>query len=157
MATGIQSSDSKRVTVVRLVENATAANGVPVGAPTATPAAGVGFDLNELKSGNVLPDWVSVRIYETAGSGVMTLASARLWGFSLVSGKWTPLGIGGDTTKGLLNSGSTFGETGTDQLRHQEPLMLPGHLDGVYIELGTIAGAATALSVEIDFPRHTVK
>lgn len=148
MATGLQTSASTRVKTVRLVESATAANGVPSGAPSATPAATVGFLLG---SETLLQGSCTVRIYETAGSGTMTLAYARLWGYSPTSGKWSALGTGTDADKGKLNNGGAFGETGTNELRHQEVIGYLHHLHGIYIELGTIGGTATALSVELDF------
>ena len=65
MATGIQTTTSTRVKVVRLVESATVANGAPSGAPSATPAATVGFHLGT----STLPQGsCTVRIYEPAVS-----------------------------------------------------------------------------------------
>ena len=154
MATGIQSTDSRLVVTVRLVESATAANAVPSGAPTGTPATGVGFDMSLLGYGYVFPEHCTVRLYSTAGSGTMTLSYARLYGYSRVSGLWSPLGIGTDADKGKLNDGDAFGETESDLIRHQERFDLPGHFDGIYCRLGTFGGTSTAISVEVDFPRY---
>lgn len=154
MATGRQSTDSKRVITVRMVESATAANGAPTGLPLPIPAATVGYDLSDLGAGYVLPDSVTVRIYETAGSGTMTLSYARMWGYSLASGLWTPLGLGTGTDKGKLNNAAAFDESGNNQLRHSEPLIFLHHIDGIYVELGVFGGTATALTASIDFPRH---
>lgn len=148
MATGIQSTNSSRVKTVRLVEAATAANAAPAGAPSSTPAATVGFLLG---SATLLQGSCSVRIYSTAGSATMAMTYARLWGYSISSGFWSPLGTGADATKGYLNNGAAFGETGSDVIRHQEPIGYVDHLDGIYVELGVISGTSTAISVELDF------
>lgn len=149
MATGVQTTNSTRLRTVRLVESATTANGAPSGAPTATPSGTVGF---LLATGPFVQTSCTVRIYETAGSGTMAMTYARAWGYNVASSKYYPLGTGADATKGYLNGGAAFGETGANELRHAEPLLLPNHLDGIYIELGVISGTNTALSVELDFP-----
>jgi hypothetical protein len=148
MATGIQTA-TPRVRTVRLVESATAANAAPAGAPSATPAATVGFKLD---TSTLLTTSCTVRIYETAGSGTMAMTYARAWGYSATATKWFPMGIGADATKGYLNGGAAFGETGANELRHAEALGFINHWDGIYIEFGTISGTNTALSCEIDFP-----
>jgi hypothetical protein len=154
MATGIQSSNSRRVVTVRLVESATAANAVPAGLPSGTPATGVGFDMGLLGYGNIFPLDCTVRVYSTAGSNTMSCSYGRLYGYSIVSGLWSPLGAGASTTSGMLNNGLAFAEDETDLIRTQERFDLPGHFDGIYCRLGVFGGTATALSVEIDFPRY---
>lgn len=155
MATGLQSTNSKRVATVRLVEAATAANGAPTGVPLAVPTAGRGFDLSQLGSAYVFPETAGLRVYSTAGSGTMTCSFIKLWTYSLSSGLWSPVGTGSDgLTIGELNGGDALTETDTDVIRHHELLLYPGMSDGVYIELGTFGGTATALTVELDIPRH---
>ena len=150
MATGLQSvTASTRIKTVRLVEAATAANGVPSGAPSSTPAATVGFALG---SHTLLGPDCTVRLYSTAGSATMTLSYARVWGYSVASGVWCPLGIGTDADKGKINNAGTFGETGADVIRHSELLTGIHHFDGIYVELGTFGGTATAITVDLDFP-----
>jgi hypothetical protein len=148
MATGIQTA-SPRLKTVRLVESATAANGAPTGAPSSTPAATVGFLLS---SETLIGPDCTVRLYSTAGSGVMTLSYARVWGYSTASTAWVPLGVGTDADKGKLNNGAAFGETAADVIAHAEPLYDITHFDGVYVELGVFGGTATAISVDLDFP-----
>lgn len=154
MATGLQSTESKRVVTVRLVEGATAANGAPTGIPLPTPTAGRGFDLSALQSGFVIAGHAGVRIYSTAGSGTMSCSYARMWTYSLSSGLWTPAGVGTAADKGKLNGGAALEETSADAIRHHELMLYPGASDGIYIELGVFGGTATALTVEVDLPRH---
>ena len=111
-------------------------------------------DLPPILSGdfNASPDTAAIRIYETAGSGVITIASARLLLFDATSGKVFPAGIGTDADKGKLNVAGAFGETGTDQLRHQELLSYPGHSDGIQIALGTFGGTSPTFNVDLWLP-----
>lgn len=147
MATGIQSSDSKLGVTVRLVEGATAANGAPSG-------AAAGFAWADLAIGYVGISELGVQLYSTAGSDVMTLSYARLWGYNATSAKWFPVGPGMDADKGKLNAGLAFGETATDEIRHEEMVSWPTLFDRIYVELGVFGGTATALSVDIVVPRN---
>lgn len=153
MATGAQSTESRRTVTVRLVEGATAANGAPSGAPMSTPTAGKGYDPIDLNYRSHMPDNCAVRIKSTAGSATMTVSYARAWGYSLSGANWTPLGTGADATKGYLNGGTALGEVSADSIVHEEVLYFPHLIDGIYIELGVFGGTSTAVNVEVDFPR----
>jgi len=160
MATGAQESNGKRGTVVRLLENCGSANGIPAdGAPNAVlqkfPTSSQFFALKELGAGFIWPEDASIRIYETAGSGALSIAYARVWIYDLVAQKAFPAGIGTDADKGKINNGAAFGITSTGKLRHSEPLLYPGHCDGIQIELGTIGGSSSpTFNVELFFPRY---
>jgi hypothetical protein len=158
MATGIQLSDSKRGTIVRLLENVGAATGKPAdGTPPnvlrANPTATQFFAMSELGLGSVPPEGCSLRIYETAGSGALSIAYARLWVYDIVAQKAFPAGIGADADKGKLNNGAAFGITDTAKLRHTEPLLFLDHCDGIQCELGTIAGTTPTFNVDLFIPR----
>lgn len=147
MTVGIQPSDSKRGLTVRLVESATTANGAP-------SAATDGFALDDLKLGYVPALEIEIQIASDAGSGVMTCSYARVWGYNATTARWFPVGTGSDADKGKLNNAAVLGETGTDAIRHAELFLFPGLFDRIYIELGVFGGAATALDVDVVFPRN---
>jgi hypothetical protein len=158
MATGIQSTSSKRGLVVRLLEGLTAANST---LPTVTavasefPTSTEFFDLSLLGDGYILPEDASIRISESAGSGALSIAYARLWIYDRFSGKSYPAGIGTDASKGKLNNGAALGITATGLLRHTEPLLFVGHADGIQVELGAIGGSSSpAFHVDLWIPRY---
>lgn len=152
MATGIQNSDSKQTVTIRLVEGATATTSTPTGAPSATPASGTGFDLRKLEWGGLLPDSAEIHVYSTAGSGVMDV-TARVWNYALSGAVWAPLGTGAAATKGILNNGAAIGETGSDTIRHSEPLAYIANLDGIAVTIDGINGTDTAINVDLVFSR----
>jgi hypothetical protein len=164
MATGIIKVDPRGITV-RLLENLAAAQGAPAdGAPAdmlkERPSSVQFFDLAALYAAYLAqysvpfewPDVCTIRLYETAGSGTMTVAYARLWLYDTLSQKAFPAGIGADATKGYLNGGSAYGETGANLLRGAEPLMYPGHCDGINVELGTFGDASQRHNVDWFIP-----
>lgn len=164
MATGIIKIDDQGVWV-RLLKNLAAAQGAPADGGSgdmlkAKPTSTTFYDFADLRDAwlkqfgvpFLWPELATVFLYETAGSGTITLAYARLWLYSGLIGKAFPAGIGADAAKGYLNGGSSFGETGTDKLRHCEPLMFPGQGDGMNIELGTYGGTNPTFNVDVFFP-----
>lgn len=159
MATGFQGSTDNNVHVVTLIEAATAANTVNRATATfsATPTVTQFFDLDGLreKLGGPLPPSFDIVLRSTAGSGVMTLGASRLLVADKASAVGGPLGVGADTTKGMLNNGAGFGEDGADTLYHRETIDYDlNHTDGVQVQLGAFAGTATAVTVELVLPRH---
>lgn len=147
MATGIQTSLSKRGITFRLAENVNASG---LAAPT---AATDGFDLSTLEAGYLFPEYAAISIYNASGTGSLSIAYARLWLYDLVSGFWFPAGIGTDANKGKLNGGAAMGATATDQLRHREVLAYPALADRVAIELNTVAGTSPAMNCDVFLPR----
>src|SRR5690349_3231168 len=96
---------------IELLASATATNSPPSGA-----SAGLDTGLI-LRIFNMMPSSATLVLYSTAGSGTMTV-TGRLWGYtSAGAGFWVPLGVGADSTKGVINALSAIGETGTDTIR----------------------------------------
>lgn len=126
-----------------VLASATAANGAPSGA-----AAGIAIhEISNLF--NFMPSEVGLLVYSTAGSGTMT-CSIRVWAYHPGPGDWFPLGTGADGTKGLINAGSTIGETASDKIRHLETLTLPGIAGSrLYFEIVSIGGTGTAVEVAL--------
>lgn len=156
MTTGIQSGSSKHTVVCRLVDGASAANGKPSEAAVFS-AVGVEAPLLDRKG----PTYASIRIYNPAGTGVVTVDYARLWVGQAdptdpgdAAGKWFPAGVGTDANKGKINNGAALGETSADKLRHSEVVVLPSHCDRLYAELGAITGSTVAINVDLVFARH---
>lgn len=154
-----------RGVLVRLLHNLAAAQGAPPDGQAgdvlkASPTSTTFFDFRALEAAwlsqfgveFVWPDTSTVWLYETAGSGTITLSYARIWLYQSSSGRAFPAGIGADATKGYLNGGASFGETGSDQLRHVEPVAYPGSGDGINVELGTFGGTNPTFNLDMFFP-----
>lgn len=118
----------------QLLTAATAANSPPT-------AATDGISLNDLK----YADEAVILVVSTAGSGAMDV-TVRMWGYESTSAEWSPLGIGGDATKGFLNGGVAMGETTSDQIAHSEIIVGLSGLDRLYAEITAINGTSTAVS-----------
>lgn len=139
MATGYQGSPLGNP-IFRILEGATATNGVPSGS-----SAGHAMPTGALA---IVPgSTVSIGVYSTAGSATMT-ATIRLWVY--MTGQWLPLGIGGDTTKGILNAGAAIGESSTEKIAHVE-LITMGRFERMYAEVTAIGGTSTAVNVDVMF------
>lgn len=151
MATGIQSQDSKLITVVRLIDGATTATAIPSGAPTETPADAIGFAFSALKLGNLMIDEASIRVRSTAGTTPAS-CSVRIWNYTVESGIWCPCGIGTGSAKGLLNGGASITETASGVIRHSEPIYGLRHADGIYAQFSAVNTAT--LIVELLIPRY---
>jgi hypothetical protein len=125
---------------IELLASATATNSPPSGS-----SAGIAW--NDIVGGfGFSPEALTLAIASTAGSGTMT-ATFKLWGYiPMASGKWLPLGPGGDTTKGTINDGTAIGETSADSIVHCEPVDLAGHFQRLYLEITAIGGTATAVT-----------
>ena len=149
MATGIQASNSKRGTTIRLAENVNASG---LAAPT---LATDGFDLALLDKAYLWPEACAISVYNASGTGSLSIAYAKLWLYDLLSTTWFPAGIGTDANKGKLNGGAAMGVTATDQLRHREVLAYPALADRWAIELNTVAGTNPAMNVDVFLPRDS--
>jgi hypothetical protein len=131
---------------IKLLEAATATNGVPSGA-----TAGVNVS-DLIRTGS--PTQGLIHVASTAGSVTMTV-TLKLWGYLAASAVWTPIGTSGtDANRGLLNGGTAIGELAApgDTLRHSEVINAPWAVDRVYIEITAIGGTATAVSAWIVVP-----
>lgn len=162
MAGAYQKSTSNNVDVIVLLAAETAANTItrPAAVLSATPANTEFYDLTDYraKTGRPVPDKGHIVIYSTAGSGVMTLGATRVFlahkqgaGAAAVGG---PYGVGANDTKGMLNNGASFGEDSAvaDKIYHREEITGLSCADGIAVQLGAIAGTATAIQVELHFP-----
>lgn len=143
------------------MENLAAANTIAEGAspdvlrdvPSTTQFYRISLVSDRLdRLGYEWPDESSIYLYETAGSGTMTLASARVIFYDSTSNKMFPAGTGADATKGMLNNGASFGETGSDKLRHAEPILYAHHWDGIAVEIGSFGGTSPTYNVEWRIP-----
>lgn len=94
-------------------------------------------------------------LWSSAGSGTMDV-TVRLWGYKrryvkrgeqVAIGKWFPLGVGADATKGTINAGAAAGEVNTDAIAHTEIVENLMMFDRVYAEVVAISGTATAVSL----------
>lgn len=137
MALGDVTTSGDRITI-ELLASAIATNSPPSG-------SSAGISVQAIADANVygIPRNVSLILASTAGSVTMTV-SARLWAYD--GTRWLPVGTGGDSTKGMLNNGATIGETGSDTIRHVEPVDLIEHFQRLYLEIVTIGGTATAVT-----------
>jgi hypothetical protein len=126
------------VKAVEILASATATN--------SPPSANAGVAVNALSLYGSVPQRGALVIASTAGSGTMT-ATFRLWGkLPVASGIWVPLGPGTDAAKGVINTGSAIGETGSDTLRHSEMVENLGMFERLYVEITAIGGTATAVT-----------
>jgi hypothetical protein len=77
--------------------------------------------------------------------------TVKLWGYTVSSGVWKPLGTGADATKGTINGGAAIGETAgiSDVVRHSEIVSGLFNFDRVYAEIVAIGGTATAITVDV--------
>ena len=144
MATGAMGT-TNTVTTYRILDAATATNSPPSGG-----SAGV-----SLASAAIGPPWpttCTLLVRSTAGSGTMTV-TIRLWGYAEDAAVWLPLGVGLDATKGTINAGAAIGETGSDVIRHCEPIANVFHFSRLYAEVTAIGGTSTAVTVELLVPR----
>lgn len=97
----------------------------------------------------------TLRLYNTAGSGTITLSYLRMRGWCASDGLFMPVGTGTDANKGKINVANsfTFGEVGSDLILHTEPFLYVGDFDWLHAELGAIAGQADsgagALTIDV--------
>jgi hypothetical protein len=145
MALGDITTIEGDLVAIELLASATATN-----SPPAAATAGLSMDEAKAAFGGIIPDDISLVVMSTAGSATMSI-TLKLWGEfgtlgSIASGAWAPLGIGGDTTKGIINGGSAIGETASDVIRHAEPISWPAHCQRLYLEITAIGGTSTAVT-----------
>lgn len=147
MAIGAITTIEGDLTAIEILASAITTNN-----PPASLTAGVSVDVIKSAFGSIVPDDLSLVVLSTAGSGTMTV-TLRLWGkwgtlAGLTSaGAWTPLGTGADSTKGIINGGVAIGETGSNTIRHAEPVSLTAHMERLYVEITAIGGTDTAITV----------
>src|SRR3990167_7464394 len=96
---------------VQLLTDAAATNNKPTGTDGVTTD---GFVLGNLWNAGKAVLLVKNTDAEEATTKTVTI---RLWGFSMVTATWLPLGIGANATKGIVNGGGAGGGAGNDQLR----------------------------------------
>ena len=126
---------------LQLLTAATAANGAP-------SLITDGFALRPASSSSTIDiagDRGLLLLKSTAGSSTMSV-TIRLWGYSAISASWLPLGVGGASTKGIINGGNACGETGTDAIAHAEVIGGLENLQRIYAEITNIGGTSTAIS-----------
>ena len=160
MTTGLKgTSDSRYATILLLENSGTIApvEAAPGTALSAAPATGAKFyDVSGLLTTfglRRIPAGSVIRIYNTAGTGAVSISYVRLWEYHTASQKMYPLGIGADADKGKLNNGAALGVTGTDVLRHRETVPIAISGDGIQAEIGTTAGTGTeTFNVYLDVP-----
>lgn len=139
MATGLIGS-SNGIFTWRILEGATATNSPPSGA-----SAGLAIPSAQIWP---LPTSVVVDVYSTAGSATMTV-TIKLWGYSITSARWVPLGTGADTGKGIINAGAAIGENASDVIQHSEVITNLFNFDRIYAEVFAIGGTSTAVNVDV--------
>ncbi len=158
MATGYQGSSNNNVDVIVLIDAATTTNTVTRASATfsATPGVTAFYDLSDyVAKVGPFPPAFDIVIRQAAGSGTMTLGACRLLVADKASAVGGPLGVGADATKGMLNNGAGFAEDGADVIYHRETIAYDlNHADGLQVQLGAIAGTATAIRVEAIIPRR---
>lgn len=147
MALGDITNIDNDLYAVEILASATSTNSAP-----ASLTAGVAVQTVADAFGGAIPSDLSLLVVSTAGSSTMNV-TMRLWGkFGVLAGltsvgAWAPLGVGADATKGVINAGSAMGETGTDLIRHVEPVSLTAHMQRLYVEITSINGTSTAVTV----------
>lgn len=148
MATGWQTYEdpSKRYRVFRLVEGATS----DVVAPT-TASDGVELpdDLQALQG-----EKAYVLITDRSGTGTLTIAFAKLWGYLKNPAKWTPPGTGADTDRGKLNDAAAIGEVANDDVRLFELVFDLAIFDRLAVELNGVGGTNPVYDIDLLVPRH---
>lgn len=127
---------------------ATANDGVPGQATNILAAADQGANY----SGRAARE--SSLFVKAVGSGGTVACTIRLWGFLAALGEWVPVGTGADTTKGIINAGTSMGATKTNKVLHAEPFYLAGHFDRLYAEVTAITGTGTAVEVWLTTARE---
>lgn len=106
-----------------------------------------GFDLVDFKRTDDL--WAIVSSTLTAAAG--KTVAIRVWVMSVnTTRKWTPLGAGPDTTKGMLNAANAatsyrIGETQTNELVHTELLSGMSMFDRIFFEITEIDASTTVV------------
>lgn len=126
-----------------VLASATATNGVPTGSTVGISAAAI------RKLFGKMPVEAALLVYSTAGSDTMT-ATIRLWGYHPGPAAWFPIGTGTDALKGTINEEVALGETGTDTIRHLEPIALLGVVGAqLYVQIAAIGGTNTAIEAAI--------
>jgi hypothetical protein len=154
MTLGLQGQVDPRHFVIRILEDATATNGVP--SSYAAAGVDVGAILDTQYGAKAWPTSCVVFVHTSAGSGTMT-ATIKLWGGVLGvgaagAGKYGAAGTGSSSTSGLLNGGAAFDEHAADNINRLDVIDLPGVCRKWYAEVTAIGGTATAVTVDLIFP-----
>jgi hypothetical protein len=135
--------------LIKLLNAATATNGVPSGATAGFalrgPKAQYDLQLGEAQDAIIVA-------YSTAGSAVMTV-TLKLWGYVAELDKWFPFGSATtDANRGLLNAATAIGELASpgDTLVFSDKAPSGFYIfDRLYLEITAIGGTATAITAYI--------
>lgn len=143
---------------VQVINAITAANGVPSGAAAGVPLFKSSQDMqfiNPQFDGFYDNIDEADLVLKVTGTGVLTIAYLRLWGFHKLSkgpvpvtdaSDWFPMGTGADADKGKLNGATVaLGEVKTDVVLHMEKIRGLRNLDRFYLEVGTVGGTVTSI------------
>lgn len=143
---------------VQVLNGLTAVNGVPTlathGVPLFKSSRDMQFINPQLDGFYDNVDEADL-ILKVTGTGVLTIAYLRGWGFHQLSkgpapgtdaSDWFPMGTGADADKGKFN-GTTIalGEVKADVILHLEKIRGLRNLDRFYLEVGTVGGAPTSI------------
>lgn len=153
MATGLQGQADPRTIIIRILESATAANGVP--ATYAGAGVDVGAILDSVYGAKAWPTSCAVAVTTSAGSATMS-ATVKLWAGVLGigpanAGLYCAAGTGTATTAGVLNGGAAYDEHAADNINRLDVIDLPGVARKWYAEITAITGTATAVTVDLIF------
>lgn len=118
---------------------ATAGVNIKKGAPSTPTPLGQGFDFTF--------DECGLWILGTRAGGTAMTATFRLWAYNQLLADWVPYGVGGDTTKGIINQGNAIGETKSTKVLHLEKIAgLRAGVERLYLELTSLTGTPTSPS-----------
>lgn len=147
MAVGDFTADRWTVSI-RVIENGTGT--------TAAPTLSTdGINLLSFQRSGVVTLSGSIVLKAAVTPASTGTVQLRVWLYFAGPGIWAPAGVGGDATKGLLNSGNTLGETGTDEIVHSEVFEFLGHATRVYFQT-TVAGNIADLDAWLVLPKLMV-
>ena len=154
MATGLQNQADPAIYVIRLLEAATATNGVP--ASYAAAGVDVGAILDGIYGPKGWPKECGLAVHTSAGSGVMT-ATIKLWAGVVGlgasgAGKYIAASVGSTATAGVLNGGAAFDEHAADDISRLDIIALPRLARKMYAEVTAIGGTSTAVTVDLILP-----
>mgnify|MGYP003408529374 CR=1 FL=1 len=135
--------------IVTLLQGVTAANTAPTAATHGVPLwRGASGFLNGEEGFHRSPEEASLIIYNTAGTGALSIAYAKLWLY--IGGFWFPAGTGVAADKGKLNyhdvAGTatyTIASYANDLLRHTERIRGFAEATRMALELSTFTGTFT--------------
>lgn len=158
MATGWQDPTTKsdRYSVFRLVDGATADTSAPTASTDGVPwSEGADHAPHGVLSKEA--ERCLVAVYESSGSGTLSIGYVKIWGYLASIDKWFPIGTGADADRGKLNDRLAIGEVAADDLRLIEVLSDVTVFDRLHAELDTVGGTSPVLNVDLIIPRHIAR